>query len=364
VPTVGVIANPASGRDIRRLVAGASVFDNAEKGSMIFRLMAGLGAAGVERVLMMPAADGVGGGLERQLSGRRGALAEARFPALEVLDYAPTSTARDTVRAVEAMCVAGVAAIVVLGGDGTHRVVAAGCGDTPVCALSTGTNNAFPEMREATVAGLAVGLLATGRMAPETGLVRELAFAVTVNDGERREVALVDVAVSRERWIASRALWRAENVSEIFVAFASPSAVGFSAVAGLLDPVVRPAAGPDDPVTPGPAGRHDPAKRPSSAGLHVALAPPGEAPIVLDIPLAPGLIVPIGVASHRRLALHERVTLAPAAGTLALDGEREIERSPADEVTVELTPGPLRVDVDAVMARAAADGLLMTRRRA
>jgi predicted polyphosphate/ATP-dependent NAD kinase len=332
VPTVGVIANPASGRDIRRLVAGASVFDNAEKGSMIFRLMAGLGAAGVERVLMMPAADGVGAGLERQLSGRRGALAEARFPALEVLGYAPAGTARDTTRAVEAMCAAGVAAIVVLGGDGTHRVVAAGCGDVPVCALSTGTNNAFPEMREATVAGLAVGLLATGRVPGEVGLVRELAFAVTVNEGDRREVALVDVAVSRERWIASRALWRAENVSEIFVAFASPSAVGLSAVAGLLDPKAH--------------------------GLHVRLTSPEQAAVVLDVALAPGLIVPIGVASHRRLALHERVTLEPAAGTLALDGEREIERSPADDVEVELTPGPLRVDVDAIMARAAADGLL------
>ena len=31
MPTVGVIANPASGRDIRRLVTGASVFGNAEK---------------------------------------------------------------------------------------------------------------------------------------------------------------------------------------------------------------------------------------------------------------------------------------------------------------------------------------------
>ena len=48
---VGVVANPASGRDIRRLVAGASVFDNAEKGNMVFRLMVGLGAAGLGRVL-------------------------------------------------------------------------------------------------------------------------------------------------------------------------------------------------------------------------------------------------------------------------------------------------------------------------
>ena len=55
---VGVIANPASGRDIRRLVAGASVFGNADKAGMVLRLLAGLGAAGVERVLMMPAGDG------------------------------------------------------------------------------------------------------------------------------------------------------------------------------------------------------------------------------------------------------------------------------------------------------------------
>ena len=33
---VGVIANPMSGRDIRRLVASASVFPNAEKASMVF----------------------------------------------------------------------------------------------------------------------------------------------------------------------------------------------------------------------------------------------------------------------------------------------------------------------------------------
>jgi hypothetical protein len=35
--TVGVIANPMSSRDIRRLVASASVFPNAEKASMVVR---------------------------------------------------------------------------------------------------------------------------------------------------------------------------------------------------------------------------------------------------------------------------------------------------------------------------------------
>ena len=50
--TVGVIANPMSGRDIRRLVASASVFPNAEKASMVVRLTAAAGALGVGRVLV------------------------------------------------------------------------------------------------------------------------------------------------------------------------------------------------------------------------------------------------------------------------------------------------------------------------
>ena len=49
--TVGVIANPASGRDIRRLTTHASVFPTAEKATMVVRLLAGLGALGDDRVL-------------------------------------------------------------------------------------------------------------------------------------------------------------------------------------------------------------------------------------------------------------------------------------------------------------------------
>src|SRR5207244_8038913 len=97
---VGVIANAAAGRDIRRLVTGASVFDNAEKGSMVLRLMAGLGATGVARVLMMPAGAGVSANLLRRLDGLRG---KVPLPALEFLELAPTDTAQDTADAVRLM---------------------------------------------------------------------------------------------------------------------------------------------------------------------------------------------------------------------------------------------------------------------
>lgn len=332
--TVGVVANPASGRDIRRLVAGASVFDNAEKGNMVYRLMVGLGAVGVERVLMMPAASGVYGSLERNL---RGHAPERRpLPELELAEMTVRHDARDTVKAVEAMRGRGVKAIAVLGGDGTNRVVARHCGDVPICTLSTGTNNAFPEMREATVAGLATGLVATAQVNEEV-LRREKILHVGLNGDPRHDCALVDVAVSSERFVGARALWKSGSVSELFVASAAPDAVGFSAVAGLLEPVSRAA----------------------DYGLHLRLTDPENAGLVLNVPLAPGLVVPVGIAGKERIEPGEAVRIEPGYGSVALDGEREIERGAEDHVEVTLeNDGPLTIDVGKVMRLAARRSLV------
>ena len=307
--TVGVIANPASGRDIRRLVAGASVFGNADKAGMVFRALSGLGAAGVERVLMLPAGDGLSTTLHRHLRNANG-----RIPPLEEVQIPLEGTARDSTAAVEAMLERDVRAILVLGGDGTHRVVAKQCGDVPICAISTGTNNAFPELRETTVAGLATGLIATGQA---DALRRESALQVD------QELALVDVAVTRERFVGARALWRPQDVSELFVTFANPAAVGLSAIAGALAHLPR-------------GGEH---------GLHVTLGP-GR---TVTVPLAPGLVETVEVAAHRPIARGERIPIAAGTGTIALDGERELERVDA---TVTLVDGPLTIDIDAVMAQA------------
>jgi predicted polyphosphate/ATP-dependent NAD kinase len=330
---VGIVANPASGRDIRRLVAGASVFGNADKAGIVLRVLAGLGAAGVRSALMMPAFDGLSAALDRQLHAHATAERDhgaAPLPSLEALPMPLTGTAADSVRAVELMRAAGASVIVVLGGDGTHRVVAKACGDVPLCALSTGTNNTFPEVHEGTVAGLAAGLVATGR-AGDGALRRELALAVELGDGEP-EVALVDVVLSAEPFTGARALWRGSGVAELFVACANPTAVGFSSIAGLLHPLPR------------AAGR----------GLHVRLTDDlAAADLVLRVPLAPGLLAPVGVAGFRTLELGEEIAAATEGGCVALDGEREIERRRGDRVTVRLVPGPLTIDVDAVMRHAA-----------
>jgi predicted polyphosphate/ATP-dependent NAD kinase len=327
---VGIVANPASGRDIRRLVAGASVFGNADKAGMVFRLLTGLGAAGVERALMMPAGDGLSPALHQRLAGRL----PQELPALEDLDMALTSSAADTTHAVQRMCAEGVAAIVVLGGDGTHRVVAKACGDVPICALSTGTNNVFPEMREATVAGIATGLVATGRAGP--GALRREGALVVERPGAEPDLALVDVAVTAERFVGARALWRPETLREIFVSFADPGAVGLSSLAGLLRPLER------------GGGR----------GLHVRLARDRtQAQCVVQVALTPGLVTPMAVAGFETIEPGVPVTLSTDGASVALDGEREIERHGDDGATVRLADGPLRIDVDAVMRDAAASTL-------
>lgn len=300
---------------------------------MVYRLMVGLGAAGVDRVLFMPAAAGVGESLRRHMKGNTGARKQS-LPELETLQMRTFGDARDTAEAIRLMRQRGVAALVVLGGDGTCRVASSQSYDTPICALSTGTNNAFPEFREATVAGLATGLVATGALG-ESVVRREKSLRVSVNGEE--DAALVDVAVCRERWIGARALYDPGAVSGIFVASAAPHAVGLSSVAGLLDPVSR-----DDPH-----------------GLHVGLADPDDAETVLSVPLAPGLISRVGVASHRRLKPGEAITLERARGSLALDGEREIELRPEHEARVWLSAdGPAVVDVGECMRRASREDLL------
>lgn len=333
--TVGVVANPASGRDIRRLVAGASVFDNAEKGNMVYRLMAGLGSLGVGKILMMPAASGLYDSLEKNIrthgKGRR-------LPHLELVEMMVWHGAQDSITAVEAMVERGVSAIAVLGGDGTSRIVARHCGDVPLIPLSTGTNNAFPEMREATVAGLALGLLVTGKIAADRVLKSQKVLRVGVNDDSRRDLALVDVAASSERFVGSRALWKPGTVTELIVAAASPDAVGLSSVAGLLDPVAR-----DAPH-----------------GLYLRLSEPEKADnVVNNVPLSPGLVIGLGVREYRRIEAGEEVRLDGGFGSIALDGEREIERGERDAVTATLDlDGPRTLDVRETMRIAAEEGLL------
>ena len=107
---------------------------------------------------MMPAASGLFDGLDRNRRANAASERKQDLPELELVEMKIRHGPRDTAYAVGKMCERGVSSIVVLGGDGTNRVVARHCDpNIPLCTLSTGTNNTFPKMQEATVAGLATG---------------------------------------------------------------------------------------------------------------------------------------------------------------------------------------------------------------
>jgi predicted polyphosphate/ATP-dependent NAD kinase len=343
---VGIVANPLSGRDIRRLVTQASVFPTAEKASMIQRMLTALAAVDVGRVLLGTDLGGISAAVLRALQ-RRQAMSRAgsgpgrpgpdRWPEVEFLDGQPIrQTAQDTVAAVSRMVTAGARVIVCLGGDGTARVAAAAVGEVPLLALSTGTNNVFPAVREATTAGLAAGLVATG--AVPAGEVTARAKLLEARVGDRAETALVDVAVCTERHVASRAVWDPATLTQLFCAFAEPDAIGLSAVLGQLSPVTR-------------ADPHGVTARLAADGPHQVLAPIG-----------PGLVVPVGVREIERMRPGTAYQVDGPAGVLAVDGERELTFEPGEQPTVRLrADGPWCVDVPAVLAASARLGLLRRR---
>jgi hypothetical protein len=155
-----------------------------------------------------------------------------------------------------------------------------------------------------------------------------------VDDGERRELALVDVCATTHPAVGARAVWEVDHLRALFVTFAEPDAVGLSAIAGLVRPTSR-----DEPF-----------------GLAVEIAPLARARRRVRAPIAPGLVVDVGVDDVVPMAPAEPWPVPP--GTISLDGEREMEpggRQPT--VRLELG-GPRTIDVRRTLQLAARRGLL------
>jgi hypothetical protein len=69
------------------------------------------------------------------------------------------------------------------------------------------------------------------------------------------------------------------------------------------------------------------------------------------------LLRSIPIETARLLQPGERIDFRPAAGTIALDGEREIEVKTSHQVSVELSlDGPFTIDIDRAITTAAASG--------
>ncbi len=325
--TAAILANPASGKDIRRLVAHGSVFDNQEKVRLTRRLLLGLEAAGVARVLYMPDAYGI---VPRAL--------EAIAPAMACtpIDMPLTNSQQDTIVAAGIAEALGAGVMVALGGDGTSRAACKGSIKTPILPLSTGTNNVFPVMIEATVAGLAAGIVASGRFPPEATCHRATMLEVLLNDVPV-DIALVDVAVYDDVFTASRAVWDLDKVPRLFLSRCRADAIGLSAIGGQLAHIT-----PEEP-----------------RGLALELAPDGDTTVTAAI--APGRFARVGVRAARDMPPGQAHPVALAPCLLAVDGEREVAVARGVRAAVRLTTlGPFVVDVPRVMELARRAGLFVS----
>ena len=362
--TVGIVANPLAGKDVRRLTSGATPVSDATKIGAIRRAVVGAWEGGAERVL---------------ISGDRARLGERALAGLEAGGdaevLAPTGwhTGRDSQLAAARFRDAGVGAVIALGGDGTQRDVAQGWRDVPLVPLAVGTNNVFPVQMEATLAGFAAAAVASSLVdvteVTAAAKVIEVTLSRDGNDlsaGDRSEatapdtadggdgpvggaasmlgdvdaatngipaLALVDVCLVRGAFVGSRAVWESASVREIVAAVAEPASVGLSAIASAVAPV----------------GRHEP------GGVHVRLGRPAighEQCCNVRAAVMPGSYADIPIESSRRLGFGDAVWLC-GPGVLCLDGEREIVLSRGERAHVTVNPdGPQVIDVGAAVAAA------------
>lgn len=324
---VGIIANPASGKDIRRLVAHAATVPDHAKASLVAQALLGLGAVGVEQVLIMPDEQQLGLKALRRL----GPEEQRRLPQVEMLAMPITGRAADSTRAAAEMRARGVGGILVLGGDGTARAVSRGAGEVPLLCVSTGTNNVLPVFVEGTIAGMAVGAVALGLVPQQEVSYRSKQLVATLN-GDWLDSALVDMALLKSRFTGTGAIWSPDTIRYVWVTRAEPHNIGLTSLAATQGVI-----GPREPF-----GRWLAFAGPSTTGPLAALAP--------------GLVVPMTATAAEILRPdHPMQVTVDEPGVLTLDGEREHALSTGAHLEVTLSlDGPWLIDPQAAM-RAWAD---------
>jgi hypothetical protein len=321
---IGIVVNPAAGRDVRRLAARAASDTPQGKRNSVARAVIGAAAAGATHFCVVREPFGIGAGAVENLR------IDARF---ELLDVGATLRPEDTARAVEQMRKAGCRALIVLGGDGTNRIVARSWRDVVLMPLSTGTNNVFPLRVEATAGGAAAGAVAAGAVPIASCAPRAKVVEVEIED-EPADLALIDAALLVGDFIGNLMPFDPEQLRGLVLSRAEPHSVGMSPIGGL----VSPCSAQDD------------------SGLFVRCEPAGASPRALLAPIAPGLYRRVGIAEHRPLALGEPIEVV-GPGLLAFDGDRERPLAPGQRARLRVTrSGPHVIDPERTLSAAAARG--------
>lgn len=322
MPRVGLVANPSSGHDLRRLVSSAETVTHLVKVNRITRVLAGLRALGPCRVLYMPERLG----LVPQAFSALTPLPEApeglpKGLEVEPLPLKTSGTPNDTLEATRLLREAGCELLITFGGDGTNRLVALEAHSVPLLPLSAGTNNIFPLTVEATQAGVAaatfLALKHSGYIVQSLTPRHKLLLART-EDWE--ETALVDLAISRQARIGGRAVWKADDLRAVFVTRCTPGASGLCGIPGAVLEI--------PPLAP--------------QGVAVMM---GQRFAVQAV-LTAGVVQSVPLESVEPLHVGEVRTIEVSEGTVLVDGER-VRELKGEELEVELVAeGPCVLEVE------------------
>lgn len=340
ISKVGIIANPNSGKDIRRLVGYGSVCDNVEKTDIIKRILIGLDAAGVDEILFMPdwynfSSLAIEGMQKKDADNLKGKVRNIKMSTF--------GTERDSIVASLIMNEMEVDCIIVLGGDGTSRAAAMGCKDTPLMPISTGTNNVFPYKIEGTIAGFIAGIYSTNNLDKDKVLVKSKHIELYIN-GELKSIALVDLVIYDDPFIATKALWKPEKIKYVAVTRADIGNLGISSIVWNFKTITR-------------TDRY---------GLYCYLDKRNPKFTVKAL-LAPGLVCEVPIRNYSYLNVGERTTIDVESGndwiTVALDGEREFEVNLCkDIIEIELKVGDISIlNPEKILEEAVNRGILISR---
>jgi predicted polyphosphate/ATP-dependent NAD kinase len=330
VSFVGIIANPESGRDIRRISGNAVTVSNQQKLNIIESLLVALSESGVERIEIMPERFSFGEQAKQSLSKNKKVQQATSIVPMEY-----QSENADSFKAAEYFIETGVHCIIVLGGDGTTRVVSKASGEIPLLPLSTGTNNVIPYFIDGTVAGLAAAFYVLHPEISKSMLCwRHKRLAIKINR-EEVDQALVDAALIFEPFVGAKAVWNVQSIKEVFVTRAHPLNIGISSLIGLIKPI--------SPYEP--------------EGAYALVN--GNGHMIKSI-LLPGKLTPVQIGKIHSLVPDSGIQLqVDQPATISLDGEREVMLKPGDQVEIILKlDGPWLLDVEKTMLRAVSSTLL------
>jgi hypothetical protein len=317
-----------SGKDVRRLAARASTTTPEIKRDQVARSVIGAVAGGAARVLLVQEPFRISAAAVENLE---------LDASIELLDVGAELSARDTTRAARAMRDAGAEVLIALGGDGTQRAVAKAWPDVLLLPLSTGTNNVFPLSLEATAAGAAAGVVASGRL-DLAGLAPPAKCVRIEIEGEPPDLALIDAALVVDDVLGNFMPFLPHQLRRVVLARAEPASVGMSPIGGLLEPC---SATDEFGVEVRCTGHAGPQIRD------------------LQVPISPGLYRTVHVAEARRVALDEEISVE-GPGLLAFDGDRERTLAPGQKARLRVArAGPRVLDVAGTLTRAAEAGLFV-----